>query len=257
MVAGSSFLGICLTVMGYPEQGRIVTARGLARAEELDHAISIVFLLRRGCVSAMLRRDVAAVHAMATRLLDMSAEFETFLGKPEGHFFQSWALLHDTVDPAVDAQLRDSLDRLDSAQSWALLSYLMASTAEMKGEHGDLDGARTLLARAAELARLTGERWCQPEITRLQARFNAVDANESAAMLREALAVARVQQAKLWELRAATDLARLLMARSEHDAARDVLAPVCAWFTEGLDGPDLVAARAVLGDVQVPALRAG
>ena len=122
----------------------------------------------------------------------------------------------------------------------------MAAAAELKGEHGDRDGARVLLARAAELARLAGERWCLPEITRLQARFNAVDANESVAMLREALAVARVQEAKLWELRAATDLARLLCARGERDAARELLAPVCAWFTEGLDSPDLVAARTVL-----------
>jgi class 3 adenylate cyclase/tetratricopeptide (TPR) repeat protein len=251
MVAGSSFLGICLTVMGYPEQGAAVTARGLARAEELGHAISIVFILRRGCVTAMLRRDVAAVRLMAARLLEMSSEYETFLGKPEGHFFQSWALLHEGSDEALDAQLRCSLAQLDNAQSWALLSYLMASAAELKGERGDHDGARALLARAAELARLTGERWCLPEITRLQARFNAVDANEHAAMLHEALAVARVQEARLWELRAATDLARVQGARGERDAARELLGPVCAWFTEGLDGPDLVAAREVLASDQV------
>jgi len=246
MVAGSSFLGICLTVMGYLDQGRAVTARGLARADALGHAISIVFILRRGCVTAMLRRDVPAVRQMAARLLELSTEYETFLGKPEGQFFESWALLHDTTDPTLVAQMRHSLDQLDGTKSWALLSYLMAAAAELKGERGDQDGARDLLARAAELAQLTGERWCQPEIKRLQARLNAVDANESAAMLREALAVARVQEAKLWELRAATDLARLLAGRGERDAARDLLAPVCAWFTEGLDGPDLVEARKVL-----------
>jgi predicted ATPase/class 3 adenylate cyclase len=246
MVAGSAFLGICLTVMGYPEEGLSVTTRGLARAEELEHAISIVFILRRGCVSAMLRRDVAAVRRMAAQLLEISSDYETFLGKPEGQFFQSWALLHDCDDTALETQLRHSLDHLDSTKSWALLSYSMAATAELKGERGDHDGARLLLGRAAELARLAGERWCLPEITRLQARFNAVDTNESAAMLREALAVARVQEAKLWELRAATDLARLLATRGERDAARDVLAPVCAWFTEGLDGPDVVEAHTVL-----------
>lgn len=249
MVAGSSFLGICLTVMGYPEQGQSVTARGLARAEELEHAISLVFILRRGCITAMLRRDVAAVRGMAARLLELSTDYETFLGKPEGLLFHSWALLHDAADPALDTQLRQSLDQLDGTKSWALLSYFMAAAAELKGEHGDRDGARALLARAAELARLTGERWCQPEITRLQARFNAVDANESMAMLREALAVARVQEAKLWELRAATDLARLLGDRGERDGARELLAPVCAWFTEGLEGPDAVAARKLLEEV--------
>ena len=107
----------------------------------------------------------------------------------------------------------NSLDQLDSTNIWALLSYFMAAAAELKGEHGDRESASMLLARAAELARLTGEQWCLPEITRLRARYDAVDAAESAAMLREALAVARMQDAKLWELRAATDLARLLCAR--------------------------------------------
>ena len=248
MVAGSSFLGICLTVMGYPAQGAAVTARGLARAEELDHAISMLFILRRGCITAMLRRDVAMVRWMADRLLQLSTDFETFLGKPEGRLFQSWALLHETADAAMETQLHHSLDQLDEAKSWALLSYLMASAAELKGEHGDHDGARSLLARAAELARLTGERWCLPEITRLQARFSTADGNERAAMLHEALAVARVQEAKLWELRAATDLARLMAERGERDAARELLTPVCGWFTEGLDSPDLRAARKVLAE---------
>ncbi|HTB43259.1 MAG TPA: AAA family ATPase [Acetobacteraceae bacterium] len=254
MVAGCAFLGICVTVMGYLEQGRAVTTRGLTYGETLGHAISVVFILRRGCITAMLRRDVETVRTLSARLLEVSTDYETFLGGPEGHFFQSWALLHDCTNDALedaelDKQLRHSLDQLDSTKTWALLSYFMAAAAELKGERGDRDGARTLLARAAELARLTGERWCQPEITRLQARFNAVDASESAAMLREALAVARVQEAKLWELRAATDLARLLSARGERDAARDLLGPVYAWFTEGLDTPDVVAARAVLEEV--------
>ena len=125
----------------------------------------------------------------------------------------------------------------------------MAAAAELKGDRGDRDAARALLARAAELAQMAGERWCVPEIMRLQARLSAADANESAAMLGEALAVAREQHAKLWELRAAIDLARLLAARGERDAARHLLAPVCAWFTEGLNSPDLLAARRVLDEV--------
>ena len=253
MVVACAFLGICLTVMGYPEQGLAVTTRGLRHAETLGvralHAISIVFVLRRGCITAMLRRDVDAVRQMSAQLLEISTEYETFLGGPEGTFFQSWALLRTAEDAALQKQLRDSLDQLDNANTRALLSYLMAAAAELKGDRGDRDAARALLARAAELAQMAGERWCVPEIMRLQARFSAADANESAAMLGEALAVAREQHAKLWELRAAADLARLLAARGERDAARHLLAPVCAWFTEGLNSPDLLAARRVLDEV--------
>ncbi len=80
MVAGCAFLGICLTVMGYPAQGRAVTTRGLAYGETLGHAISVVFILRRGCITAMLRRDVATVRQLSARLLEVSTEYETFLG---------------------------------------------------------------------------------------------------------------------------------------------------------------------------------
>ena len=60
-VAGCSFLAICLTVMGYPAQGEATSRRGLSHAEHLRHAISVVFALRRGCIEAMLRRDVERV----------------------------------------------------------------------------------------------------------------------------------------------------------------------------------------------------
>jgi class 3 adenylate cyclase len=248
-VAGCSFLGICLTVMGYPDQGLAVTARGLAQAEALQHAISIVFSLRRGCITAMLRRDVAAVAAISARLREVSTDYETFLGGPEARFFQAWALLHAADDPTMTAQLREALDQLDGTKTWALLSFLMASAAELRGRHGDVDGARVLLARASELARLAGERWCMPEIARLQARFSARDTAESEAMLREALTVARLQEAKLWELRAAMDLARLLAARGDNRAGHEVLAPVCAWFADGLDDPDLLEANALLAEI--------
>jgi predicted ATPase len=62
----------------------------------------------------------------------------------------------------------------------------------------------------------------------------------------QALAVARAQQARSWELRAATSLARLWHDQGKHDEARDLLAPVYGWFTEGFDTRDLTEARALL-----------
>jgi len=106
-----------------------------------------------------------------------------------------------------------------------------------------------LLERAAEIVNMTGARWCEAEIARLQARYSASDAEEAIELLRASLATARAQGAKLWELRAATDLARLLHDRGDRDAARDMLAPVYRWFDEGTDTPDLVAARALLDKI--------
>ena len=249
MVAGCAFLGICLVVLGYPDQGRAVTERGLAHAEAISHAISVVFILRRGSITSMLLRDVDEVRWKAARLLEVSTDYETFLGGPEGRFFQAWAALQEHDDPAMEAQLDQSLEQLDKTRIWALLSYFMAAAAELKGGRGDRDGARALLTRAAELARLTGERWCLPEITRLRARYEAADAVESEAMLREALAGARAQGAKLWELRVAMDLARMVAARGERAAAHALLAPICEWYREGLESEDVRAAVNLVHEV--------
>src|SRR5262249_54595991 len=125
----------------------------------------------------------------------------------------------------------------------------MVSVAELSGGSGDTAAAVLLLERAAELASVTGARWCEPEIIRLRARFAARDADETATLLQSSLALAREQSAKLWELRAAADLAQVLRDRGDPAGARQVLKPVCDWFREGTAMPDLVAARALIAEL--------
>ena len=127
----------------------------------------------------------------------------------------------------------------------------MASIAEIKGDHGDIEGAAALLDRAAKLVEYTGEQWCEAEIIRLQARFSAQDSNDATKLLQASLAKAREQGAKFWELRTATSLADLWRNQDRHSAARETLAPIYAWFTEGFDTPDLIAARTLLGEIDL------
>jgi len=137
------------------------------------------------------------------------------------------------------------IEQFDTTRHWAMLPFFMASAAEMRAKCGDVSGAGALLNRAAELVRLTGEQWSEPEILRLQASL-AHDSDEIITLLHASLNKARQQRAKLWELRAASSLATFWLERSNPEAARNVLAPVYAWFTEGIDAPDLIAARALL-----------
>jgi tetratricopeptide (TPR) repeat protein len=245
-VVGCSFLAICLTVMGYPAQGAATSQRGLSHAEHLRHAVSVVFSLRRGCIEAMLRRDVDLVKTMSVRLLEVSVGYETFLGGPEGQLFQAWALLHEHDDPSLRQRLQRSLDQLDETRTWALLPFLMVASAELLGALSDRAAARTILARAGELVRMTDERWCQPEIMRLEAAFICENPADKAHMLHRSLELSHEQDSNLWKLRSAIDLAKLLVEQRRRDAARDLLAPVCGWFTEGLDTADLKEAKALL-----------
>jgi predicted ATPase len=146
-------------------------------------------------------------------------------------------------------KVESCLDQLEVAKHWVLLPFLMASIAEIKGDNGDIEGAVALLDRAAKLVEFTGEQWCAAEITRLHARFGAKDPNDATRLLQASLAKARQQGAKFWELRTATRLAELWRNQDRHPDAREMLAPIYAWFTEGFDTPDLVEARALLGEI--------
>ena len=94
----------------------------------------------------------------------------------------------------------------------------------------------------------SGERWLEPELERLTGEMLVAtgSAGEAAPHFEEAIALARDQSAKMWELRAAASLARLLCDQGRHTEARDLLAPVYHWFTEGFATPDLKEARALL-----------
>jgi hypothetical protein len=248
-VSACTALGVCLTVMGFPVSGAAMSQDGVEHAERLKHPVSLTLGLRRACVQRMLQRDVPGVIALSERLLQVSTEYETFKGSREGTIFHCWGELYSRWDAAILNQMIACIESLDSAGSWVMLAFYIASATEVKGVHGDHHSAVVLLERAAELTRITGEHWCEAEIKRLKARFAARDADEAVALLQDALVTARAQGAKLWELRAATDLARLWNGAGKPEAASATLRPVYGWFTEGLELPDLVIAKTVLAEL--------
>jgi predicted ATPase len=95
---------------------------------------------------------------------------------------------------------------------------------------------------------MTGERWFEAELYRRKGELLLQQGHARAAehLYRKALSIAREQEAKLWELRATASLARLRRDQGRHAEARDLLAPVYGWFTEGFDTPDLKEATALL-----------
>ncbi len=249
-VSACTILGICLTATGYPESGTAASQDGINHGESLSHPISLILGLRRTCVQRMMLRDPQGVTEFSRRLhAVMETKHETFLGAREGMIFDGWAQLYLRRETSLIDSLQTCLEELDADKHWAMLPFFMASVAEVRGNHGDSVGAVRLLDRAAELATVTGERWCVAEIARLQSRFSAGDPEETASLLQSSLATAREQGAKLWELRAATDLAKLWQQQGQHAAAREMLAPIYTSFTEGFETPDLVGARSLLEEL--------
>jgi predicted ATPase len=106
------------------------------------------------------------------------------------------------------------------------------------------------ISEAVTIIVTTKERWCEAEVNRMAGEIERMspvsDAAKAEAYFERAVAVARAQQAKSWELRAAISMARLWRDQGKRDAARDLLAPVYGWFTEGFDSVDLKEAKALL-----------
>jgi predicted ATPase len=130
------------------------------------------------------------------------------------------------------------------------LSYWLALLAKAFADADRHVDALAALAEAEECVERTDQRWTYAELHRLRAgvllRARPAATADAEAALRNAIAVARQQAARMWELRAARDLARLWAERGEHRRAHDLLAPVYGWFGEGFGTPDLQEAGALL-----------
>jgi predicted ATPase len=120
-------------------------------------------------------------------------------------------------------------------------------------EVGQFDDARRSIGEAMTAAETTGERWYEANLHRTAGEIELMsperDAGKAQTHFERALEIARAQQARSWELRATTSLARLRREQGERAQAHDLLAPVYDWFTEGFDTLDLKEAKALLEDL--------
>ncbi|ETW93389.1 MAG: hypothetical protein ETSY1_39475 [Candidatus Entotheonella factor] len=140
------------------------------------------------------------------------------------------------------------------AQGAALTSpYMLGMLAESYGAIGELEHGLAAIAEALDLANTHDERWWEAELYRLQAELrlqqDTPDVLQVATDLQQALKVAREQEAKSLELRAATSLARLLRQQGYAAEAHELLAPLYGWFTEGFNTADLKDAQALLTEL--------
>ena len=142
--------------------------------------------------------------------------------------------------------------RATSAELW--VPYFLGLLADAQGKAGQPAEALVLLEEGLERVERTRERWYEAELCRFRGELllSVPDPNraEAEASFHRAIAVAREQDARMWELRAATSLARLWRDQGKPVEARDLLAPVYGWFTEGFDTADLQEAKALLEELE-------
>jgi predicted ATPase len=133
------------------------------------------------------------------------------------------------------------------------IPWYLSNLSRAYEELGQFDDARRCICEAMTAVETTKERWYEAEVNRVagEIAFKSpqLDVTEAEVYFHRALAVARRQQAKFWELRAAMSMARLWRDQGKREEARDLLAPVYGWFTEGFDTLDLKEAKALLHEL--------
>jgi predicted ATPase len=169
----------------------------------------------------------------------------------EAHRIDQVALTAKASD-AVQTITSD-LAALRSTGSTVLMPLYLSFLAKARAELGQFDHAWRCIGEATEAIEATKERWFESDIYRTAGEVALMlperDAARAEAYFKRALSSARQQQAKSWELRAAMSLARLWRSQGKVQQARELLAPVYGWFTDGFDTRDLKEAQALLEEL--------
>jgi predicted ATPase len=249
-VACRLYAAAILWLLGYPAQAPARLHEALTLAHELSHPFTLAFARAWAAGVYQFRRDVPAVYEHAEAAVALSTEQGFPLWVAWGANLRGWALAMRGQGEEGIAQVREGIAAWRAAGAAVTAPYLCTLLAEVCDHLGHTEDALQALAEAHTLVEQQEERWWEAEIHRLRGVLLLLQTGtpqaEAEAWLQRALDVARRQEAKSLELRAAMSLSRLWQQQGKHAEAHALLAPVYSWFTEGFDTADLREAKALL-----------
>jgi TOMM system kinase/cyclase fusion protein len=239
-----------LWLLGYPDQALQRSQEALTLAQELAHPYSLAYALAFAAWVHQFRREGHATQARAEALRALTREQGIALFLAFGTVHRGWALAEQGQSMEGMVQVREGMAAYRATGAEVDRPYLLALLAEAYGQGKWDDEGLTVLEEALALMDHHASVLWEAEIHRLKGALllarSAEHQVEAEACFHQALAIARRQQAKSLELRAATSLARLWQQQGKRTDAYALLAPVYGWFTEGFDTADLQEAKVLL-----------
>jgi predicted ATPase len=249
-VASRAYAALVLWVQGYPAQALTHLHASLTLAHELSHSFSLANARMEAALVYQWHRNVPAVREQAEAAVALSTEQGFTLWAAWGTSLRGWALAMQGQGDEGLTQVRQGIAACRATGTALLGSYFCTVLADIAAHLGHTEDGLQALAEAHSLMEQHEERWWEAEVCRLRGilllRQPGTPQAEAEVWLRRALDVARRQQAKSLELRAAMSLARLWQQQGKQAEAHELLAPVYGWFTEGFDTADLQEAQALL-----------
>jgi predicted ATPase len=253
-VATLSLKARALWLLGYPEAALRDVGDALKQARETGQAATRLFALHFTAVPLILSGSYSQATALAQELRALADEKEVPFWKVNGSLNQGclFALTDDASNKAIQTITSGITALLPTGVTlgmpWWLLHLAIA--------HNNLcqfDDARRYIGEAVSTTKTTKEKWSEAEVNRVAGEIAVKSSKPLSRNAEEyfehALAIARKQQAKSWELRAAMSMARLWRDQGKPQQARELLAPVYGWFTEGFETRDLKEAKALLEEL--------
>lgn len=251
-IVASLWAAFDLLVLGYLDQAKALLNEAVTRVAEFEHPQSTAIVLgMTGWILPVLR-DVTKTYEVAQRGVQLTTEYELPFWLGYSYVAYGWAEAQQGNAVAGIAEIERGLEIYASASGNSFISHFLAMQAEAYLKIGMIEDAQACITEALTHAKATSEGCYYAELHRLNGVLALERGDEATAKVsfQQALEMSRQQKAKLFELRAATNIAQLHRAHNQPSAAHKAIADVYSWFTEGLDTPDLIAAREVLSTIR-------
>jgi predicted ATPase len=239
--------------LGYPKAALEDAESAVKNAREIDQAATLMYALSNATWSQISCGNYETAAALVQQLLPLAQE-------KRAAYWTAFALINQGCLWALAGNLANAVTTLSSgiaawrstgANIWT--PFFVSRLAQAHAELGNFQEAARCIKEAIQAVETTKEKWCEADIFRVAGEIALIsherDVVKAEAHFDRALSVARRQHAKSWELRAAMSLARLWRDQGKRRQARELLAPVCGWFTEGFDTRDLKEAKALLEEL--------
>jgi class 3 adenylate cyclase/predicted ATPase len=243
----------CVWQLGYPTVSRNDGERAVKNAREIANAATLMFALSAAGFNHTCCRDFAAAISRNDELIVLAEERGTPYWKASGTAGRGAIFALTGKAPDAVRAIAPAVTSLRSTGATLAEPWLLGHLAIAYTELGQPDDARRCIDDAIDKVERSKEKWCEAEVHRIAGEIalksREPDTEKAEKYFDHALAVARQQQAKSWELRAAMSMARLWRDQGKPQQGRELLAPVYGWFTEGFDTLDLQEAKALLDEL--------
>jgi class 3 adenylate cyclase/predicted ATPase len=241
-----------LWVLGYPEAALLDVQRVIQETREINQAATSMNAGLAIYVNIFCGNFVAA-EAQCDELIALATEKGATMWKAVGLLYQGLVLAVTGQAAEAVLVLNAGIGALRATGVTVNIPLFLSVLAEAYAALGQFDDASRSIEQATTAIKTSNERWFEAEVHRIAGKIVHIspelDQAKAQGLFEHALAVARHQQAKSWELRAAMSLARLWCSQGKVRQARELLAPVYGWFTEGFDTHDLKEAKALLEEL--------